>query len=236
MSSTVCWSVKGGSGTSTVAASLAMLERGGSLLVDLCGDSAALFGLDTAAAVGLSEWFASNAAAASLSTLCVPVGNNDALLLPCTTRLAYSDDVNAERYGELNSWLREQSAARPVIVDAGTASEPVVASLLADVSNRSILVLRPCFLAIRRAVSLSVRVDGIVMVREEGRSLSNTDIEAATGVPVVAEVMIDPAIARAIDAGLLNTRLPRLLRRSLRVLIESNAENRPVSNDRRNVA
>lgn len=232
---TVCWSVKGGSGTSTIAASLAMLERPGSLLVDLCGDSAALFGIDAPPGLGLSDWFASNAAAASLAALYVPVGNDDALLLPSTRRLD-RDESSSERYSVLGDWLHEQSAERSVIVDAGIASAPVIAALISSESTRSLLVLRPCYLAVRRAVSLPARVDGIVVVREEGRSLSNADIESATGQRVLTEVAVDPTIARAIDAGLMNTRMPRPLRRSLRALIKSDNSLGQVRNDRRHVA
>ena len=57
-----CWSVKGGSGTSVVAASLALIlaERSqppGALLVDLAGDAAAVLGL-AEPATGVREWLA----------------------------------------------------------------------------------------------------------------------------------------------------------------------------------
>jgi hypothetical protein len=41
-------------------------------------------------------------------------------------------------------------------------------------------------------------------------------VEAAVGAPVVATLTLDPAVARAIDAGLLAARLPRLIQRQLR--------------------
>jgi hypothetical protein len=80
----------------------------------------------------------------------------------------------------------------------------------------SLLVLRPCYLALRRAVAAPFRPSGVVLVREPGRALTRRDVEAVLGVPVRAEVDVDPAIARAVDAGLLTARLPRGLERALR--------------------
>jgi hypothetical protein len=40
-------------------------------------------------------------------------------------------------------------------------------------------------------------------------------VEDCVGAPVVAEVSVDPQVARAVDAGLLATRLPRGLAREL---------------------
>ena len=76
--------------------------------------------------------------------------------------------------------------------------------------------MRPCFLALRRAVAAPVRPSGVVLVREPGRSLGRRDVEDALQVPVCAEVDLEPAVARAVDAGLLATRLPRSLAHALR--------------------
>ena len=43
----------------------------------------------------------------------------------------------------------------------------------------------------------------MILVAEPGRSLRSSDVERAVGAPVVATVSLDPAIARAVDAGLL---------------------------------
>lgn len=51
---------------------------------------------------------------------------------------------------------------------------------------------------------------------EPGRALDRTDVETVVGAPVQAEVPLDPAVARAVDAGLLASRLPRGLERALR--------------------
>jgi hypothetical protein len=79
----------------------------------------------------------------------------------------------------------------------------------------SLLVIRPCYLALRRAAVAPVRPTGIVLVTELSRALSRKDVESVLGVPVVAEVPSDPSIARAVDAGLLAGRFPKILARSL---------------------
>ena len=106
---------------------------------------------------------------------------------------------------------------RPVVVDLGSTmfGEASGRSALLAAAAASLLVIRPCYLALRLAVH-APRPTGVVLVREEGRVLGVADVEAALGVGVVAEIAYDPAIARAVDSGLLNTRLPRSLERSLR--------------------
>ena len=99
------------------------------------------------------------------------------------------------------------------VVDAGIGAPH---EALRSVATHSLLVTRPCFLALRRAVAMAVRPTGVVLVSEAGRALTARDIEHALGVPVVAEVPVDPAIARAVDAGLLAARVPRTLQLPLR--------------------
>lgn len=90
----------------------------------------------------------------------------------------------------------------------------------ASSADRVLLVVRPCFVALRRAVAMPVRPDGVIVVTEEGRSLRASDVEAALGVPVIAEIAHDPALARAVDSGVLASRIAgdgfRSLTRSLR--------------------
>jgi septum formation inhibitor-activating ATPase MinD len=47
-------------------------------------------------------------------------------------------------------------------------------------------------------------------VREEGRALTVADVGNVLNVPVVAEIPHSPAIARAVDAGLLPVRVEQL--------------------------
>ncbi|MBA2624197.1 MAG: hypothetical protein H0U89_01090, partial [Acidimicrobiia bacterium] len=55
-----CWSVKGGSGTTVVAAALAVVlgreAPGGSLLADLAGDVPAVLGMVDPPGPGLDDW------------------------------------------------------------------------------------------------------------------------------------------------------------------------------------
>ena len=85
-------------------------------------------------------------------------------------------------------------------------------------ADRSLLVLRPCYLALRRAVACAVRPSGVVLVAEAGRAITADDVADSLGVPVVAEVVVTDAVARAVDAGLLASRLPRSLLRDLRTV------------------
>jgi hypothetical protein len=87
---------------------------------------------------------------------------------------------------------------------------------VASVSSLSLLVLRPCYLALRRALAAPLRPSGVILVVEPNRSLSRRDVEDVLGVPVRAQIAWDPQVARAVDAGLLSTRLPRGLDRALR--------------------
>lgn len=87
----------------------------------------------------------------------------------------------------------------------------VVMSSHTDVPGaRNLLVTRLDYLALRRAVNLPQAPDGIIVVEEPGRALHVVDAERAIGAPVIAVVAWDPAIARAVDAGLLGTRHPAL--------------------------
>jgi hypothetical protein len=54
------------------------------------------------------------------------------------------------------------------------------------------------------------------LVDEPGRGLGQRDVEHALGVPVEAIVSLDPSVSRAVDAGLLASRLPRVMTRALR--------------------
>jgi len=113
---------------------------------------------------------------------------------------------------------RHPSAPWSEELDAGGGSWPStdVPVVLAAAATVSLLVIRPCYLALRRASVAPITPSGVVVVHEPGRALGADDVEDVLGVPVVAEVPYDPAVARAVDSGLLAQRLPRGLERSLR--------------------
>ena len=108
-----------------------------------------------------------------------------------------------------------------VIVDAGRADHPIH-----DVLDnaRRVWVIRCCYLTLRRAVAAPYRPDEIIMIREPQRALNQHDIEQAVGVRVSTVIDLDPGIARAVDAGLLATRLPRQARTVLPQLFQPTAE------------
>jgi hypothetical protein len=111
----------------------------------------------------------------------------------------------------LAAWLAAER--RRVVVDAGAARD--VPCDLLRVATHSLLVTRPCYLALRAAVRAAIRPTGVILVEEPGRALRRDDVEASLGVPVVATVLADPAVARAVDAGLLAAHLPAGFRRVL---------------------
>jgi MinD-like ATPase involved in chromosome partitioning or flagellar assembly len=206
----VCWSVKGGSGTTVIAASLALLLARAHpvVLADLAGDLAAALGLPEPAGPGISEWMASPAADTPALERLAVAATDTIQLLP---RGAASIPDGGPRWDALATSLLALDGT--VVVDAGVGEPP--ASLRA-VASQSLLVIRPCYLALRRAVADGVQPTGIVLVQEPGRALASADVERAIGAPVVAEVPFDPAVARAVDAGLLASRLPRTLAHPLR--------------------
>jgi hypothetical protein len=75
---------------------------------------------------------------------------------------------------------------------------------------RWLVVRGPCYLSLRAAVEHRWEPDGIVLLAEPGRALSAADVADVLGAPVVAQVPVDAAVARVIDAGLLLSRLHRL--------------------------
>jgi hypothetical protein len=84
------------------------------------------------------------------------------------------------------------------VIDAGRATTAPT------LEGECLAVVRgPCYLALATLVSLSLRLDGVVLLAEPGRALWAEDVTAVLDVPVVASVPIHPAVARTIDAGLL---------------------------------
>ena len=204
---TVCYSPKGGQGCTTVTAALALAQRG-ARLIDTTVDLPAVLGLPEPSGPGICDLLAHDQP--------LELGAIERLANPSPPPLVSAGStpaaaVPAHRWVELAATLTADQAAW--FLDAGT--NPAAALVAAD---RRLLVVRNCYLALRRAVAHPVRPDGIVLVTEPGRALTATDVEAVLTAPVVAEIAIDPAVARTIDAGLLAVRPPRTLARSLATL------------------
>lgn len=211
---TLCWAAKGGSGTTVVAAALALSRTTSTLLVDLDGDQPTVFGVPEPPHPGLLDWVASSAPVDRIRRLELEV-NSLISILPAGSMphrgpaTAIADD--GPRWRALADALTRDG--RHVIIDGGTAAPPAA---LYRVADHRWLVTRPCYLALRAAQRLGRPPSGIVLITEPGRALRRSDVEASVGAPVVLELPSDPAVARAVDTGLLVSRLPRLLRRELR--------------------
>jgi hypothetical protein len=198
---TCCWSAKGGSGVTVVAAALALTasRHHAAAIVDLGGDVPATFGLAEPDGPGVAEWSRGSDPSPPAAAL-VPIVPGLSLL--------------PRGRGPLGALTVASLAALAdtVIVDAGCldrADGPRAG--LAARADRSLLVTRACYLALRRAARLALRPDGIVVIVEPQRSLQPSDIAAVVGAPVVAELPLDPAVSRAVDAGLLAARCPSSL-------------------------
>ena len=209
----VCWSVKGGSGTTVVASTLALVHAEqsprGALIVDLAGDVPAVLGLAEPTGVGVSEWFAQNENSARITLQSIAIQATANLQLISRGALPIDDTAN---FAELCAALATFDL--PVIIDAGCGVPS--ADLVARASS-SLLITRPCYLSLRRAAQLNVTPTGIVLVNEPGRALGKRDVESVIGAPVTAEITFDASISRAVDAGLLASRLPTALAKQLSV-------------------
>ena len=209
----VCWSVKGGSGTTVVASTLALVHAEksprGALIVDLAGDVPAVLGLAEPSGIGIGEWFAQNenSSRIALQSIAIQATANLQLISRGSGQIV----ANAN-FSELAASLATFDL--PVVVDAGCGVVPT--ELLARASS-SLLITRPCYLSLRRAAQLNVAPTGVVLINEPGRALGKRDVESVIGAPVLAEITFDATISRAVDAGLLASRLPGMLAKQLSV-------------------
>lgn len=201
----ICWSVKGGSGTTVVSAALALLKsrHHPTLLVDVGGDVPAALGLAEPRSPGLSDWFASPSADRDALSRLTVEATDSLRVLPCGGQATARPD-----------WARLRAALPDdTVVDLSGQVPPPE---FLEPGDHSLLVVRPCYLALRRVIACGHTPSGIVVVDEPGRALRAADVARAVGAPVVAEVPFDPALSRAVDAGLLATRLPRTIAHPLR--------------------
>lgn len=222
---TICWSPKGGSGTTVVAATIALAAPRPTLLIDLAGDLAACLGAAEpptgdgrggAGHDGILDWLRSDAIPERLDDLAQPIEDGLDLI---RRGAADGAPVEESRWGVLAQHLTDRDG--DTVVDIGTLStEQRPPDALWRSADRRLMVIRPCYLGLRlasrsRAVldgrSGGPGIDGVIVVDEPGRALGAADIERCIGAPVVAATMLDPNVARAVDAGLLLTRRPRSL-------------------------
>lgn len=210
---TTCWSAKGGSGATTVAVCLAVLARlsgAAPLLIDLAGDAAAVLGCADPSGPDLGDWLSSpsDVGPQALQRLLTPLDGID--LLACSDAPAHT---TPHRVDALATWAR--TSGRPVFVDAGRGASPVAQALI-DGADRSLLVTRQCYLAVRRAIASPRAATGVVVMHERHRTLTLRDIEVALDLPVVATLNITAEMAGVLDSGTVQHRMPTYVRRALR--------------------
>lgn len=207
---------KGGVGVSAIAAAVAStLSRQQSVtVVDFCGDQPDIFGCseETPSAPGVFDWLEADGSvsADALDNLSIEVSSSLRILPPGSRSSAAV--VSAHRCVELVEHLGRSG---PVIADVGVVGRDLLSemSVICGASDRTTLVVRACYLVMRRARMIPIVADDVVEVVEGGRSLRTVDIELVLQQPVISRVPFDPAIARALDAGLVGRRLPRPMSR-----------------------
>ena len=219
----VCfWSPKGGSGTSVVAATAALVlaREGPARIADLAGDAPAVLGLASDPEPGLRDWLRIGAEAPTeaLDRLTIDAGRGLSLLPAGAGDVA---SATPEAGAALAVALRADP--RPTVVDVGVLharSHPALHALV-EVADAHVIVVRGCYLALRRAVriELAARAAGAIYVEEAGRALGVRDVTNVLGVPVLASVAVRASTSRAIDAGVLPTRLPDALARPVREVL-----------------
>lgn len=176
------YTVKGGSGCTTVACAFALAIAAQDdthvLIVD--------WGDDVAACLGAPE----------------PADE--------MTATSVKDNVSIMSHRGWNLTLADNLDGNfPIVVhDFGNKPTPEMLNM----ADEYMLVTRSCYMGLRQAVKHDLGGCGVVVVMEPGRALSVRDIERAVTLKCVAEVVYDPAVARAIDAGLLACRSPESIR------------------------
>lgn len=211
---TILSSPKGGTGTSVVAASLAIVSSSSTptLLVDLAGDQAAILGLPQPP-TGLSDWANGMTYREfdEIISLC-----HDNLYLAPTGTFDF-ETLNANAWDKLLRALSlKHSEGCNIIVDLGQADIPLALRKIVDTCY---LVTRPCYLALRRAVDLETAFSGVIVVNEPDRVLTSRDVESVLKLKCVAEIPYTSEISRRVDSGLLKSRLPMALQSVLSQLI-----------------
>ena len=212
-----CWSPKGGSGTTVIAAALAMLhaQLSGSWLVDTQGDLDAVFPTgDAPATAGFRQWSSviNDARPQRLADVAY-AATSDVTLIPAGPVVADAPRPSAQRIAEFAEWIGDDVA----IVDAGTVGDggESYARLFSDVADHSYCVVRLCFLSLRRLQQSSVTPTGLIIIDEPNRMLAPEDFVRSVHAPVIATIPWDASISRSVNSGTLGRAMPKQLVRAL---------------------
>ena len=202
--STLFMSPKGGNCTTVTASAFALVSamRGtNTLLIDLCGDVPAAIGMAEPHGPGINDWLNEDNVGdpqqmVMLGTPVIP----GLVVLHRGARFVTGEP----RWEVLATAI--SSLPHDVIIDAGTTYVPEV---LTQAMKNVSMVVKPCYLSLRRASRLP-RPSNVFVIKEENRALTVKDVGNVLGVPVAAEIPYEAAISRAVDAGLLTARAEQL--------------------------
>lgn len=224
---TTLYSSKGGAGVSTAAALMALAAGGRDqevILVDLCGDQPYLFG-EYADPAGITEWARRGCADGGLDALLRPLSSVDydgtADLLPLggefpeRSRLGTGPQITAEPAAVAEALVRWMRGRGHVIVDAGNLSHPrdepgrhwLLRRAVAEASDHRVFVTRQWVLGMRTHSNMDIEPTGVVLVAQQGSSLTRGDIERNAAAPVVGTLPVDPETALAAASGISRVRL-----------------------------
>ncbi len=230
---TTCWAVKGGSGTTVVAAGLAVTAAkrkrsaldgdhdggGKALIIDLKTDVAAVMGLTlSSTALGLSDWMCADESVepSALLRLVHPTSRDVSVL--CFGNVSHPfEAVDGDRLRDGLRVLSEHFAE--IVIDVGTETDSMIGRTCIEMADRSLLVVRPCYLSLRLAIESTLPAHACVVVSTDGRTLDRHDVAAVLGIPVAAQLPFDHEIARLVDSGLFGQRVPRSVDRLRRVAV-----------------
>ena len=202
--STIFMSSKGGNCTTVTAAAFALHQAANgirTILVDLCGDQPAVLGLAEPQGPGINDWLAedSNATVNDLLSLGTVIDDN-VLLLHRGSRFVTGEP----RWSDFAELMSSDNGY--VVIDAGTGYLPDDLRLAV---THITLVIRPCYIALRRAAH-QTRPTDVFAINEPERALTVKDIGHVLGVPIHAEVPHSAVISRAVDAGVFPARVQQL--------------------------
>jgi hypothetical protein len=188
----VCASPKGGQGCTTIAAVLALLAARDqrTVLLDTRGDAATILGVREPQRAGTVAEAIAHAVEPCHQLRIAPING---------------DSVDGDALTVVAELV---ASGHRVIVDTGTDHD--VLHRFDPLTPQRLLVTRPCYIALRRAVGVPFVPDHVVLIAEHQRALTEHDVSVALALPVLS-VPYEPSVARAIDAGLLASRLPRCL-------------------------
>ena len=207
--STIFISPKGGNCTTVTAAAHALLsaQRGTpTLFIDLCGDVPAVVGMVEPDTPGINDWLAESNTSDAESMVRLGTPYTDGLVV--LHRGARFVD-GAPRWSALAAAIAE--IPHTVYIDAGTGFVP---DGFLDAVGTVTMVTRPCYLSLKKATRMR-KPHNVCVIREDGRALTVGDVGNVVGAPVAAVLPYEPAISRAVDAGLLASRVGQLFGRHI---------------------